>query len=515
MAPLRRARSIVARVGVATVTVATAVLGSALPASSVPSTSAGVSTPSASASALVWTGCGEGFQCATLRVALDTTASTASVAEASAAGPARTVDLAVVRAKARDHGRRIGSLVVNPGGPGVPAVQYLRSVASSLPGAVRDRFDLVAFDPRGVGESERVDCVDSLDPLFDQSFEPTTDAARAALVDSATWLAGRCEAREGDFLAHVSTADAVRDLEQLRVALADERLSFLGSSYGTFLGASYAQAHPDRVRTFVLDGPVDPSMSVRAATLAQARGFEHALDDFLADCSNRRSCAFHHGGHAASAYDALRAEAARTPLATADPSGRTLNQTRFDAAVLEQLYFGRTGWPTLAEALSEAGRGDASTLLAGADTFAGRGDDGRDDDVLEAFWAVSCLDGPVARGVAAAEALERAAVGVAPRLGAFVVNNSLPCSVWPVPPVAPPDHLTAAGAPPILVIGTTEDPATPLVQARALAASLEHGRLLVADGEQHTSFDNGNACVDAVVTRYLIHRRIPRPGTRC
>jgi pimeloyl-ACP methyl ester carboxylesterase len=482
------------------------VLGLAAMAPAVTAASTPATSPSASTSAsssLAWTDCGGGFQCATLPVPLDP------------ASPGRTIDLAVVRARAHDAGRRIGTLVVNPGGPGVPAVAFLRNVASTLPATVRDRFDLVAFDPRGVGESDPIQCLDSLDPVFDQSFEPQTDADHAALVSAMTTLAQQCAARNGDLLAHVSTADAVRDLEQLRVALGEQRLSFVGYSYGTFLGASYAEAHPDRVRAFVLDGPVDPTMSARAVTLAQARGFEHVLDDFLADCSEHPGCAFHHGGRAARAYDALRAQAARTPLPTDDRDGRTLNRTRFDAAVLQQLYLGRHAWPALAESLAAAERGDATTLLSGADSFVGRSDDGRDDHALESFWAVTCLDGPVVKSVEAAADLERRAVALAPRLGAFVVNNSLPCSVWPVRPRAPVGPLRAAGAPPILVIGTTEDPATPLAQARALARSLRRGRLLVAAGEQHTSFDNGNECVDDIVTRYLVDRRVPRAGTRC
>jgi pimeloyl-ACP methyl ester carboxylesterase len=472
------------------------------PAASAHATTRGSSRGSPRPS-LAWKGCGGGFQCATLRVPLD------------ASAPEPTLDLAVIRARARDRDRRIGALVFNPGGPGVPAVAFLRSAASSLPEALRDRFDLVAFDPRGIGASGSVECADSLDPVFDQSFQPETDAARSALIAAMTSLAQQCATRNADLLAHVSTADAVRDLEQLRVALGEQRLSFVGYSYGTFLGASYAQAHPDRVRALVLDGPVDASLSAHAVTLGQARGFEHALDDFLADCSDHPRCAFHHGGDAEAAYDALRAQAGRSPLATSDPDGRTLNQTRFDAAVLQQLYLGRVAWSALADALADAEEGDASTLLAGADTFVGRNDDGGDDHVLESFWAVTCLDGPVVGNVEAAAALEREAVAVAPRMGAFIVNNSLPCSVWPVPADPPVDRLTAAGAPPILVIGTTKDPATPLSQARSLTSALVHGRLLVAAGEQHTSFNNGNECVDDIVTRYLVDRRVPRAGTRC
>ncbi|HEY3672059.1 MAG TPA: alpha/beta fold hydrolase [Acidimicrobiia bacterium] len=492
MRPVRRARPTPVLLVILILTALLATAAAAVPAGA-----------DSARSSLTWRACGSGFQCSTLAVPLD------------ASAPERTVDLAVVRVRARDSDSRIGTLVVNPGGPGVPAVEYLRGVASTLPEAVRDRFDLVAFDPRGVGASEPVECLDSLDPVFDEAFEPTTAVARTELVDEMTALAQQCAARNGDLLGHVSTLDAADDLEQLRIALGEDRLSFLGYSYGTFLGATYAQHHPDRVRAFVLDGPVDPSMSARAVTLAQARGFEQALDDFLDHCSDQRGCAFHHGGDAAAAYDALRATAGRTPLATSDPDGRTLNQTRFDAAVLQQLYLGRAAWSGLADALAAAERGDASTLLAGADGFVGRTDDGGDDHALESFWAVTCLDGPVVTGADAAAQLEKRAVEVAPRMGAFIVNNSLPCSVWPVPPVAPAGRLTAAGAPPILVIGTTFDPATPLAQARSLAGGLERGRLLVADGEQHTSFNNGNQCVDDIVVKYLVDRKVPRIGTRC
>jgi pimeloyl-ACP methyl ester carboxylesterase len=453
---------------------------------------------------IAWHACSDGFRCGTLTVPVD---------DAAPAGS--TLDLAVLRKPARHPNAKIGTLVFNPGGPGAPGLSFLTAIAGTLPDRIQDRFDLVAFDPRGVGQSSAVECEDSLDPLFDQSFQPATAAERNGLVDAVRALADACAQRSGAILAHVSTVDAVHDLERLRLALGEDQLSFVGYSYGTFLGATYASTYPDRVRAFVLDGPVDPTMSAREVTLAQARGFEHSLDDFLADCSAHPGCAFHHDGHAANAYDALRTRAARSPIPADGVPGRGLNRTRFDAAVLQQLYLGRPAWPALATALAAAADGDASVLLGQADAFVGRDGAGRDDHALEAFWAVSCLDGPAIGGLAAAAALEAQAIAVAPRLGAFIVNNSLPCSVWPVAPVAAPGRLEAKGAPPILVVGTTDDPATPLAQARSLAAALQHGRLLVAEGEQHTSFNVGTRCVDRTVTRYLVDLRVPEPGTRC
>ena len=324
-------------------TVVVAVLAFGVSVSSAPAVGARVGTPlPVAASAIAWHGCSGGFRCGKLTVPVD---------DAAPAGS--TIDLAVIRAPARDPGTKIGTLVFNPGGPGAPAVAFLRSIADTLPDPIRDRFDLVAFDPRGVGRSRTIDCQDSLDPVFDQSFPPETAAARAGLVDAVRSLAAACEARSGALLPHVSTVDTVRDLERLRVALGEEKLSFVGYSYGTYLGTIYASAHPDRVRAFVLDGPIDPTLTAREVALAQARGFEHALDDFLADCAAHPGCAFHHDGDAAGAYDALRARAARrTDRRRSVSRAATLNETRFDAAVLERSTTGappgrrsRVRWP--------------------------------------------------------------------------------------------------------------------------------------------------------------------------
>jgi pimeloyl-ACP methyl ester carboxylesterase len=473
-----------------------------LPAGATPSPA--TAPPEARPGSLTWHPCGDGFECSTLTVPRDD----AGTSDAS-------VRLAVVRRPARHASARIGSLVVNPGGPGEPAISYLRSVADALPASVQDHFDLVAFDPRGVGNSEPIDCERSLDPLFDQAFSPSTPAEREGLESQFEQLAAGCASRNAALLPHVSTQDAARDLERLRVAIGDPTVSFLGFSYATYLGTVYASRYPTHVRAAVLDGAIDPQLDATASTLAQARGFERALDDFLADCSARASCAFHHHGHAARAYDQLRARSARRPLAVADDPSRPLNETRFDAAVLQELYGGRAEWATLATALADAERGDASTLLSIADAYVGRDSSGRDDDALDAFWAISCLDGPDVPDLATARQVEARAVQVAPRLGAFVVNNGLACSVWSVPPVPAPTRLTASGAPPILVVGTTADPATPLQQSRALAHELARGVLLVVKGERHTAFLSGNACVDRVVTRYLVALDLPAPGTRC
>jgi pimeloyl-ACP methyl ester carboxylesterase len=333
-------------------------------------------------------------------------------------------------------------------------------------------------------------------------------AAFRALVDA-------CERDNAALLPHVSTVDGARDLDRLRAALGDRTLSYVGQSYGTYLGTMYATLFPDRVRAFVLDGAIDPADDGTAIVLGQARGFERALDEFLIDCAQRRACTFHHHGRTGPAYDALRARAARAPLAALRSGGRTLNETRFDAAVAEALYAGRAGWVGLAQALSDAEHGNAATLLGYADNFTGREAGGGGHQALDAFWAISCLDGPIVGNLDAAARLEARARDVAPRFGAFLVNFSLACSMWPVPAVTVPGRLDAAGAPPLLVIGTTDDPVTPLAAAQSLAGELDHGVLLVATGVQHAGFAVGNACVDRAVTRYLVDRKVPSYGTRC
>jgi pimeloyl-ACP methyl ester carboxylesterase len=453
---------------------------------------------------IVWRECGRGFECGTLAVPLDSSAPD---------GPA--LGLAVVRAPARDRRERIGSLVVNPGGPGAPGVAYVKSVADSLPAELRDRFDIVGFDPRGVGASGAVSCETDIDPLFDEDFAPSTADARARLVDAFAVAVAACSRSSGDLLPHVATVDTARDLDALRSALGDPTLSFVGQSYGTYLGTVYASLFPSRVRALVFDGAIDPGADGAAVALGQARGFEQALHDFLADCAGRRSCPFRHDGEPGAAYDALRARTAREPIPARSSPGRSLNRTRFDAAVLQSLYSGRAGWSTLADALADADGGDASALLARADAFVTRGADGHEHRALDAFWAISCLDGPIVGDVDAAARLEARAETVAPRVGAFLVNFTLAGSMWPVAPVTVPTALTATGAPAILVVGTTRDPATPLESARLLTRSLDRARLLVAAGEQHASFAIGNRCVDRVVTRYLVDRTLPAPGTRC
>jgi pimeloyl-ACP methyl ester carboxylesterase len=455
-------------------------------------------------STLQWTACGGGIECARLKVPLDDTVS---------GGP--TISLAIGRVRARDPQYRIGSLVMNPGGPGAPGIQFLREFAPTLPGTIRDRFDLVSFDPRGTGASAPVECTPNLDSLYNLEFAPRDDAARQALVAGVRAFIAQCQAKAGAELPYVSTERAARDMDRIRAALGDKRLTYLGYSYGTYLGSLYADRYPSHIRAMVLDGAVDPALDAAAQQIQQAQGFEHGLDLFLQSCAADTTCSFHRGGNTAAAYDALRARIGATPIpATGTGKGRVLNDTEFDIGVTQFLYSGQQAWTDLAQALDAADHGDGSALLRQSDVYTGRHADGTYDQSQDAFLAIGCLDGPDLGGLAGLRSIEEQAAQVAPRVGRSVVNNSLACALWPVPVQTPPlPH--AVSAPPIVVVGNTDDPATPLAWATGLSHELQSAVLLTVRSAQHTAYASGNTCVDTAINRYLIDVRPPAVGTRC
>jgi pimeloyl-ACP methyl ester carboxylesterase len=472
--------------------------------------SAGLSASAASAPTqptqptLHWTSCGGGFQCARLPVPLDDTA---------AHSP--TISLALTRLPAADPHDRIGSLVENPGGPGVSAVQFVREQAKMLPATIRDHFDIVGFDPRGVGGSAPIDCTPYLDPLYNLQFVPVNDAARQALVAGVEKFVAQCEKKDGSELPYVSTERTARDMDRVRAALGDRKLTYLGYSYGTYLGALYADRYPTHVRAMVLDGAVDPTLSAAAENIQQAEGFEHGLDLFLQNCAADPSCVFYSGGNPGAAYDALRARLDTNPLpAQGAGAGRTLDGTEFDIGVTTFLYSGRTEWPNLAGALEAAATGDGSEMLESSDQYTGRNPNGTYTPEQDAYFAIACLDGPDPGGLSGLRAIENQAALVAPRLGRSVVNNSTACAVWPVPTqTSPVPH--AIGAPPILVVGNTNDPATPLSGAQDLTHVLQSAVLLTVRSTMHTAYDSGIPCVDNIVDRYLVQLVPPTPGHVC
>lgn len=451
---------------------------------------------------LDWQGCGGGMECATIVLPLD-------YDDASAG----TVSLPLIRRPAADPNARIGSLLVNPGGPGVSGVDFVRAAYLIYSPDVRERFDIVGWDPRGVAASEpAVDCVGDLDAYI--SLDPSPDSVEEQQTSNAEaeQLAEACAARSGDLLPYLATEYTARDMDRIRAALGDEKLSYFGYSYGTYLGAVYAKLFPTHVRAMVLDGALDPSVTAQQDVKNQVTAFERSLNAFLAYCAANPSCSFYSGGDPAAAYDALMTSLEQTPIA-GDGSidvGSGLAQL----GVISLLYY-ETDWPLLADALAAAQAGDGSALLAASGFITGRIGPESYSNELEQRIAIRCVDDQRLTPEEE-QALQEELEVLAPRFGQPGIGPAGdPCDFWPVDSEREPKRITAPGSPPILVVGTTGDPATPYQQAVSLAEQLSSGVLLTMVGEQHTAYGGVNACIDDAVDAYLIDLVPPPDGTTC
>jgi pimeloyl-ACP methyl ester carboxylesterase len=407
-------------------------------------------------------------------------------------------------------------LVLNPGGPGGSGIDYALSAESVVTSAVRRRFDVVGFDPRGVRRSAAISCLTDaqLDRFNSIDASPDTPAEEQSLQREWSGLGAGCVARRPAVTAHVGTVDAVRDLDVLRAALGDRRLTYLGKSYGTFLGLSYAQRFPKRVGHLVLDGQLDPSADGPALAAGQVTGFQRALESFLRSCVDRASCPL--DGDADAAGDQLARLVDRTdatPLRGQD--GRRATQAQVIYGIAAALY-DEGSWPLLRQGIAEMRRGNGATLQMLADYYSDRGPDGHyTTNSLEAFYAISCIDRPETRTLEEQRAEADRLDAVSPVFGSFIGWGNLPCLGWPVTPHPTIEEMPATGAAPILVVGTTRDPATPYEWAEKVARGLDQGRLLTYVGDGHTAYRRGSRCIDAAVDRYLVSSRLPATGTRC
>ncbi len=286
-------------------------------------------------------------------------------------------------------------MLVNPGGPGVPGTELIPAATSIWPQDIRDRFDIVAWDPRGTGGSAPVDCVADVDRYFaEPDPSPDTPAEKQELVDRAQEFDDACEKADGPMLAHISTVDTANDLERIRQALGEDTITYFGFSYGSELGATYATLFGKHIRAMVLDGAIDPDLDGVETAHAQAVGAEHALDSFLADCSSHRTCAFNNNGNAEGAFDTLMAKLDSNPLPPPEKGRPEVGQGVALNAVIQALY-SQDLWPSLAEALNDAQHGNGDGLLALSDSYLERDDNGTWSNTIEAFIAISCLDDPV------------------------------------------------------------------------------------------------------------------------
>ncbi|MFJ7075737.1 alpha/beta hydrolase [Streptomyces sp. NPDC098781] len=459
---------------------------------------------------LAWRDCGvPGFQCATMRAPLDY--------EKPEAGDTR---LAVARKKATGPGARLGSLLVNPGGPGGSAIGYLQQYAGiGYPAEVRARYDMVAVDPRGVARSEPVECLDGkqMDAYTQTDFTPDDEKETGELVEAYKGFAEGCGADAPGLLRHLSTAEAARDMDILRAALGDDKLAYVGASYGTFLGATYAGLFPDRVGRLVLDGAMDPSLPARRMNLDQTAGFETAFQAFARDCVRRRDCplgtkANEVGRNLKAFFEKLDAQ----PVPAGDPDGRELGEALATTGVIAAMY-DEGAWAQLRDGLSSAMQeNDGSGLLVLSDSYYERDGDGRYSNLMFANAAVNCVDLPAAFSTPeevrrALPAFEKAS----PVFGEGLAWATLNCAYWPVAATGEPQRIEAKGAAPIVVVGTTRDPATPYRWARALSRQLSSSRLLTYDGDGHTAYGRGSTCIDDSINAYLVRGTPPTRDKRC
>ena len=452
---------------------------------------------------LAWQGCGSGFQCASLTVPIDYAHPTAG-----------TIKLAVIRYRTSSKGR-LGSVVLNPGGPGASGIEYAQEASSIISGVFGHRFDVVSFDPRGVGASAPVKCLGDKDLDAWVAFEADPNSASSVSEQdrlAKNFVAG-CVARTGaTLLAHVSTLDTARDLDVLRAAIGDPKLTYIGASYGTFLGAIYAQLFPTHIRALVLDGALDPAASAGELDSVQAQGFEVALASYIASCITSGNCPLGTSRSAAEPkLDSWLAGLRSAPIPGS--GGRTLTSALAVGGVAAALYT-PTRWSALTSALSSAMSGHPDALLQLSDEIDGRRGDGTYNNLIESNAAINCVDraglGPDIQAYAQAAA---AGAKDGATFGEYIDWGIVACADWPVAPEMSAGPVTAVGAPPILVIGTLRDPATPYRWAQALAKELS-GPLLTYDGDGHTAFLR-SACVNAVVKSYLVLLQVPAAGTVC
>lgn len=435
------------------------------------------------------------------------------------------IELALVRVPASGSGASQGSLFTNPGGPGSSGADFVGASAEGFfSKELRAAYDIVGWDPRGVGRSSAVSCLD--DAGMDDYFYgvpdpvPTTDQEWSAYREKVAQDFGQaCAENTGELLGYVDTLSTVHDLDLLRALVGDTQLSYFGLSYGTDIGAKYIDEFPDRVRRVVLDGATDPTVPMFDVVIDQQEKFAEATRNYLADCLGTSACPF--TGTVDDAMDEIvemmNAADASMPRAT---DGRRLTSAVIGTAISAAMY-DEASWPYLTDAFTSwMQQVDSSGFFLLSDSYYGRDQRGRyDSNMFEAFIAINCLDYPLITDPAAIADYNRRLSEVSPFTGSEIDSadsGDVQCENWPVPPtVTQQVPVQGTGAAPVLVVATTNDPATPYKWGEAVAEQLESGVLLTYEGEGHIAYDSGSKCVVSAVDAYLVKGTVPKEGASC
>ncbi|WP_309615555.1 alpha/beta hydrolase [Salinibacterium sp.] len=461
---------------------------------------------------LVWTECGKGLECATAKAPIDW--------DAPAGG---AIDLALVKHPA--SGTAQGSLLVNPGGPGGSGWDFVQGSGDAVAGApVVENFDVVGWDPRGVGQSTPVTCF--TDP---KDTDKTLYGTYSSPYDTQGWIdeltveeqsfADACKKNTGDLLGNVDTVSNARDMDMLRAALGDKKLNYLGYSYGTYFGTVYAELFPENVGRLVLDGAVDPLQSDFESLKFQMAGFDSAFRAYLQSCLDGKGCPFT-GTVDDAALQVRTILDGIDALGLVNGDGRVLDSATLATGILGNLY-SESYWPDMTTMFAGLADGDPALSFTSADSYNSRNDDGSyQSNSYEVYVAATCVDGDFASDPATT--LDRIAeIDVAaPILGKYATYDDfavldIACSAWPYPRADLPTAFDAEGAAPILVIGTTNDPATPYASSVSLAKQLSSGVLISYKGEGHTIYNQGVACIDDVVDAYFVKGTVPAADPMC
>lgn len=456
---------------------------------------------------LEWKDCDEN-QCADLTVPIDYANPTGG-----------SIKLSVLKVPSPSK-KRQGSLIINPGGPGGSGVQYAEYSGQVFSGEVTRAFDIVGFDPRGVAASSPIVCYDG--PKFDQflGMDPTPDdkAEEQSLADGAKAFGAACKSRNEALLGHVSTVEAAKDMDILRAAVGDAQINYFGASYGTFLGATYAGLFPKNVGRMVLDGAMDPKLDNRGLVEGQAKGFETAFNAYVKDCVEGGSCPL--GSTVEQTQQRVRAFLKQLDAKPIDAKGQGpaggLTEAWASYGMAYALY-DQGLWEMLTKALDAAmNKGNGGPLMLLAMQYLDRDEAGSySSNMLQVINAVNCLDRGASSNLADYEALQKEWAQKWPTFGPFMAWSGLVCGQWPEKPTGKAGAITASGSKPIVVVGTTRDPATPYEESVALAEQLENGRLISRDGDGHTGYNKGNACVDKAVDNYLVRDKDPGEKLSC